>query len=162
VSVALRSLEPRDLLAVGELAAADALPGPPEAIADRLGSELLAGAMWGLVAERAGRLEGAAVVETDGPGRGRVTVAVASEARRSGIGAALVMAVADAARERGLHKLVATCAPGDRPALGLARSAGAGAEALLRRHRRTAGGRLEDLVALGLVLVPAPHRGGRA
>jgi RimJ/RimL family protein N-acetyltransferase len=154
MTVALRELEPRDLLAVGELATG-ALRGDAVAIADRLGAELLAGAVWGLVAERAGRIQGAAVVETDGPGRGHLTVAVARDARRRGIGTMLVDRVAVNAHERGLHKLVAQCPPGDRAALGLARAAGAGAEAVLRRHRRGAGGELLDLVALGLVLVPA-------
>jgi GNAT superfamily N-acetyltransferase len=153
MTVVLRALEPRDLLTVGELMTG-VLRGDAAAIADRLGAELLAAALWGLVAERGERVAGVAVVETDGPGRGAVTVAVAPDAQRRGLGRMLVDGVVAAAHERGLHKLVAQCRTGDRAGLGLAHAAGAGAEAVLRRHRRGAGGELEDLVVLGLVLVP--------
>lgn len=57
-------------------------------------------------------------------GVGEATVYVAREARRSGAGAALLAALAEAARERGLHKLTAKVFAGNEASLKLFEGAG--------------------------------------
>lgn len=102
--------------------------------------EAMADWILGVVCERDGEVLGfckATPYEERSPyysGVAEVTVYVAREARGQGVGTSLLEGIADAARERGLHKLVAKAFAGNEPSLALFERCGFSVVGTHRRH----------------------------
>jgi putative acetyltransferase len=77
---------------------------------------------------------------------------VVESRRGQGIGTALVLAAADWARERGLHKLTLGVFPSNDAAIGLYRKLGFADEGLRVKQIRRRNGELWDLLEMGLLL----------
>lgn len=91
-------------------------------------------------------------VELSGFGYGEIGMMVAREWRGRGIGAALIAAAVEWARENGLHKLTLSVFPHNEAAIGLYRKCGFVAEGLRHRQMRRSNGELWDLHEMGLHL----------
>jgi ribosomal protein S18 acetylase RimI-like enzyme len=83
---------------------------------------------------------------------GSLSMMVARQHRRQGIGGRLLDESLRWARERGLHKVYLQVWPHNTAAIVLYRSRGFTVEGRLRRHYRRANGQLWDAVTMGLVL----------
>jgi RimJ/RimL family protein N-acetyltransferase len=92
-------------------------------------------------------------------GVAHLSMLVAADRRRQGVGSALLEAAIAGARERGAHKVALQLWPHNEAARALYSKFGFAEEGLLRRHYRRADGELWDAVVMGLVLddrTPAP------
>jgi putative acetyltransferase len=118
----------------------------------------------GWVLEEEGRLVGSLGARESAPGVLTLGMAVASEARGSGGGRALLDAALDHARAVGAHKVDLEVWPDNEPAIGLYRSAGFEVEGLRRDHYRRRDGSLRSALLMGLLLDakgPPRPEGGR-
>jgi phosphinothricin acetyltransferase len=110
-----------------------------------------------LVAELDGEIAGAAWVSEYDPvnsyyaGVGEVTVYVAREARRRGIGAALLAAAGEQAAAQGRHKLTGKIFASNRPSLELFERGGYATVGVHRRHERL-DGEWKDVVVVERLL----------
>jgi putative acetyltransferase len=151
----IRPAEEADRRALAELLAAVAAEG------DRIAAELpldvekaaanvpLEGT---LVAVSDGELVGRIHVDATWFGYGEIGMMVVESRRGQGIGTALVLAAADWARERGLHKLTLGVFPSNDAAIGLYRKLGFADEGLRMKQIRRRNGELWDLLEMGLLL----------
>jgi RimJ/RimL family protein N-acetyltransferase len=105
-----------------------------------------------LVAVATGEIVGVIFVLESSFGFGEIGMMVAADRRRRGVGTALVAAVIDWARARGLHKLTLSVFPHNIAAVALYRKFGFVEEGLCVKHLRRANGDLWDLLAMGLLL----------
>jgi L-amino acid N-acyltransferase YncA len=104
-----------------------------------------------LVAESAGQVVGFAAVSRYSDravyeGVGEATAYVERGARRSGVGAALIDALAEAAEQRGLYKLVGLLFTTNAPSISLLRGRGFRGVGIHRRHGRLEGSWRDVLV----------------
>jgi RimJ/RimL family protein N-acetyltransferase len=104
------------------------------------------------VAEDGSRIVGELGIEVAGYGVADFGMMVASDARGRGVGAALMAAAIDWAREGGAHKIALQVWPHNEAAIALYRKFGFEQEGYLRRHYRRRSGELWDAVVMGLVL----------
>ena len=107
---------------------------------------------WTLVAVADGGPVGLAFVIETPFGFGELGMCVAAEWRGRGVGGALVAAVIDLARERGLHKLILGVFPHNERAIALYRKFGFVEEGRRIKHIRRQSGELWDLIDMGLLL----------
>ena len=128
---------------------------------DRIAAELpldvdRAAASWQLegtlVAVADGELVGRIRIDPTWFGYGEIGMMVVESWRGRGVGTALVLAAADWARERGLHKLSLGVFPTNDAAIGLYRKLGFVEEGRRVKHIRRRNGELWDLVEMGLLL----------
>jgi RimJ/RimL family protein N-acetyltransferase len=122
---------------------------PPVDVEARAASWTLDGT---LVAVAGAELIGSLHLERSRFGFGELGMAVAREWRRRGVGAALLAAAIDWARERGLHKLSLSVFPHNTAAIALYRKFGFVEEGRRVKHYRRASGELWDAVEMGLLL----------
>jgi RimJ/RimL family protein N-acetyltransferase len=122
---------------------------PPVNVEARAASWTLDGT---LVAVAGDEIIGSLHVERSRFGFGELGMAVAREWRRRGVGAALLAAAIDWARERGLHKLSLSVFPHNSAAIALYRKFGFVEEGRRVKHYRRASGELWDAVDMGLLL----------
>lgn len=110
-----------------------------------------------LVAERSGRLVGWAGVSPYDDiheyysGVGEATLYVDREARRGGVGHALLEGLAAEAERRGYYKLIGKIFSSNRPSIALVRSCGWREVGVHRRHGRL-DGRWKDVMVVELLL----------
>ncbi len=105
-----------------------------------------------LAVDPSDRIVGAINMFPNVPGVVTFGMFVAPEFRRQGIGAALVGAVIDWARERGAHKVILEVWPHNNAAIELYTSCGFVPEGLRRRHYRRRNGELWDIMEMSLLL----------
>lgn len=109
-----------------------------------IAAQIAAGALM-LVAEAGGRVVGwASVGPYDDPhdyyaGVGEATLYVDREARREGVGEALLGALADKAERRGFHKLIGKIFASNQPSIALVKSCGWREVGVHHRHGRLDG-----------------------
>jgi L-amino acid N-acyltransferase YncA len=85
---------------------------------------------------------------------GEATLYVEREARRSGVGSGLLEALAEAAAERGLHKLTGKIFPTNGPSVELIRACGWREVGVHLRHGRL-DGEWRDVLVVEILLGPA-------
>ena len=107
-----------------------------------------------LVATVGDRIVGSIHLEPSRHGFCELGMAVSREWRRRGVGAALLAAGIDWARDRGMHKLSLAVFPHNTAAIGLYRKFGFVDEGLRVKHYRRASGELWDAIEMGLLLEP--------
>ena len=105
-----------------------------------------------LVAVAGDRIIGSLHVETSGHGFGEIGMAVARDWRGRGVGAALLQAAIDWAREHDLHKLSLSVFAHNDAAIGLYRKVGFVEEGRRVKHFRRSSGELWDAIEMGLLL----------
>jgi ribosomal protein S18 acetylase RimI-like enzyme len=159
--VNLRRLVDADVEAVADLLGAVVAEGrwlgqePPfdrdEAVA-RLRADLAGAGRDHLVAVVDGEVAGHLGMEVAPYGVASLSMFVAPDRRRRGVGAALVEAAVADAVERGAHKVTLQVWPHNAAARALYRRFGFVDEGRLRRHYRRRNGELWDAVVMGLVL----------
>lgn len=108
-----------------------------------------------LLAFEGERPVGQAVLTGGGPSE--LGMLVAAEARRRGVGSALLAACIDWARAAGSHKITLQVWPHNEAAIRLYEKFGFEREGYLRRHWRRRNGEIWDALVMGLVL-DAPER----
>jgi L-amino acid N-acyltransferase YncA len=111
-------------------------------------AELIEAGSLILVAEHGARV--VAFVKV-GPCVGEATLYVESAARRSGVGSALIEAVAEAAAERGYYKLVGKIFTSNGPSIALVKACGWREVGVHRRHGRLDGEWKDVLVVERLI-----------
>jgi L-amino acid N-acyltransferase YncA len=120
-----------------------------------------------LVAERSGRVVGFARISPYDDahhyysGVGEATLYVEREARRGGVGAALLTALAEEAMRRGFHKLVGKIFTSNEPSIALVKSCGWREVGVHRRHGRLDGEWIDVLVVERLLDDALEDRGPR-
>jgi RimJ/RimL family protein N-acetyltransferase len=107
---------------------------------------------WTLVGVAGGEPIGLVFVIETPFGFGEIGMCVAAEWRGRGVGSALVAAVIELARERGLHKLTLGVFPHNERGLALYRKFGFVEEGRRVKHIRRQSGELWDLIDMGLLL----------
>ena len=115
-----------------------------------------------LVVQRAdsGRLVGHGRIDVAPYGVAELGMALAADARGQGLGALLLDALVEAARDLGAHKVELQVWPHNEPAIRLYQSRGFGVEGRLRAHYPRRSGQLWDAIVMGLPLHPAADRPG--
>jgi RimJ/RimL family protein N-acetyltransferase len=155
MSVVVRASREDDRLALARLFAevAEERDGiatePPVDVEARAASWRLDG---DLLAEADGRVVGSVHVEVSRHGFGELGMAVARDWRGRGVGAALLAAAIEWARERGLHKLSLSVFPHNEAAIALYRKFGFVEEGRRVKQYRRQSGELWDAVDMGLLL----------
>jgi ribosomal protein S18 acetylase RimI-like enzyme len=122
---------------------------PPVDVEARAASWTLDGT---LVAVAGAELVGSVHVDESRHGFGEIGMAVAREWRGRGVGAALLAAAIEWARERGLHKLSLSVFAHNAAAIALYRKFGFVEEGRRVKQYRRASGELWDAVDMGLLL----------
>lgn len=122
---------------------------PPVDVEARAASWTLDGTF---VAHVGPELLGSLHVDVSRHGYGEIGMAVAREWRGRGVGAALMTAAIDWARERGLHKLSLGVWPHNAAAIALYRKYGFVEEGRRVKQIRRQSGELWDVVEMGLLL----------
>lgn len=105
-----------------------------------------------LLAVSGSEIVGSLHVDTSRFGFGEIGMMVARDWRGRGVGAALLTAAIDWARERGLHKLSLGVFAHNAAAIGLYRKIGFVEEGRRIKHYRRANGELWDSIEMGLLL----------
>jgi RimJ/RimL family protein N-acetyltransferase len=122
---------------------------PPVDVEARAARWILEGTLVAVAGER---IIGSLHIETSGHGFGEIGMAVARDWRGRGVGAALLAAAIDWARDHGLHKLSLSVFAHNAAAIGLYRKVGFVEEGRRVKHFRRSSGELWDAIEMGLLL----------